>query len=140
MCRYPTLFNEFPHAQYANLPCFRLTDTALLLDSQEQTIHQSYESDTVERLCRVLMMMKSQTLPLQSLHPLKWDLGLPDNFEKALIPKYPDHFQFAKAPNGTRSLRLVQWHEEFAVSALQRSNETNEKVRSIGNLRVGTQL
>ncbi|KAJ6743106.1 hypothetical protein OIU85_017116 [Salix viminalis] len=135
--RYPTLFNEFPHAQYANLPCFRLTDTALLLDSHEQTIHQSYESDTVERLCRVLMMMKSQTLPLQSLHPLKWDLGLPDNFEKALIPKYPDHFQFAKAPNGTRSLRLVQWHEEFAVSALQRSNETKEKGKEYREFKSG---
>ncbi|KAF9680743.1 hypothetical protein SADUNF_Sadunf06G0153200 [Salix dunnii] len=137
MRRYPTLFNEFPHAQYTNLPCFQLTDTALLLDSQEQNIHQSYESDTVERLCRVLMMMKSQTLPLQSLHPLKWDLGLPDNFEKVLIPKYPDHFQFAKAPNGARSLRLVQWHEEYAVSALQRSNETNEKGKEYRQFKSG---
>ncbi|KDP21898.1 hypothetical protein JCGZ_03036 [Jatropha curcas] len=124
--RYPTLFSEFPHARYANLPCFRLTDTALLLDSQEQSIHQNYESDTVERLCRVLMMMKSRTVPLQSLYPLKWDLGLPDNFEKILIPKYPDHFQFFKASNGFGCLRLVQWRDEFAVSALQRSNESKE--------------
>ncbi|KAL9373837.1 hypothetical protein Peur_033457 [Populus x canadensis] len=29
-------------------------DTALLQDSQEQTIHQNYESDTVERLFRVV--------------------------------------------------------------------------------------
>ncbi|KAJ6914458.1 protein WHAT'S THIS FACTOR 9 [Populus alba x Populus x berolinensis] len=137
MRRYPTLFNEFPHAQYTNLPCFRLTETALLLDSQEQTIHQTYESDTVERLCRVLMMMKSQTVPLQSLHPLKWDLGLPVNFEKVLVPKYPDHFQFAKAPNGTRSLRLVQWREEFAVSALQRSNETSEKGKEYRQFKSG---
>lgn len=137
MRRYPTLFNEFPHAQYTNLPCFRLTETALLLDSQEQTIHQTYESDTVERLCRVLMMMKSQTVPLQSLHPLKWDLGLPVNFEKVLIPKYPDHFQFSKAPNGTRSLRLVQWREEFAVSALQKSNETSEKGKEYRQFKSG---
>ncbi|KAG6770265.1 hypothetical protein POTOM_025941 [Populus tomentosa] len=137
MRRYPTLFNEFPHAQYTNLPCFRLTETALLLDSQEQTIHQTHESDTVERLCRVLMMMKSQAVPLQSLHPLKWDLGLPVNFEKVLIPKYPDHFQFARAPNGTRSLRLVQWHEEFAVSALQRSNETSEKGKEYRQFKSG---
>ncbi|KAG8646902.1 protein WHAT'S THIS FACTOR 9, mitochondrial [Manihot esculenta] len=124
--RYPTLFSEFPHARYANLPCFRLTDTALMLDSQEQNIHQNYESDTVERLCRVLMMTKSRTVPLQSLHPLKWDLGLPDNFEKILIPKYPNYFQFVKALNGISCLRLVQWKEEFAVSALQRSNESKE--------------
>lgn len=126
ICRYPTLFSEFPHARYANLPCFRLTDTALMLDSQEQNIHQNYESDTVERLCRVLMMTKSRTVPLQSLHPLKWDLGLPDNFEKILIPKYPNYFQFVKALNGISCLRLVQWKEEFAVSALQRSNESKE--------------
>eukprot|EP00257_Ricinus_communis_P022378 XP_015582088.1 protein WHAT'S THIS FACTOR 1 homolog isoform X2 [Ricinus communis] len=126
MCRYPTLFSEFPHARYTNLPCFRLTDTALLLDSQEQSIHQNYERDTVERLCRLLMMMKSRTVPLQSLHPLKWDLGLPDNFERILIPKHPDYFQYVRASNGVGCLRLAQWREEFAVSALQRSSESKE--------------
>lgn len=97
-----------------------------MLDSQEQSIHQNYESDTVERLCRVLMMMKSRKVPLKSLHPLKWDLGLPDNFEKLLIPKYPDYFQFVKASNGIGCLQLVQWRKEFAVSVLQRSNESDE--------------
>ncbi|KAG2686862.1 hypothetical protein I3843_09G027400 [Carya illinoinensis] len=121
--RYPTLFHEFPHARYASLPCFKLTDTALLLDSQEQSIHQSCESDTVERLCRVLMMMKTRTVSLQSLYPLKWDLGLPDTFEKILVPKYPDHFKFVKAINGLASLRLAEWREEFTESALERSNE-----------------
>ncbi|KAB1222422.1 Protein ROOT PRIMORDIUM DEFECTIVE 1 [Morella rubra] len=121
--RYPTLFHEFPHTRYASLPCFKLTDTALLLDSQEQSIHQNFENDTVERLCRVLMMMNTRALPLQSLYPLKWDLGLPDTFEKILVPKYPDHFRFVKASNGVSCLRLVQWREELAVSALERSNE-----------------
>ncbi|TXG58010.1 hypothetical protein EZV62_015839 [Acer yangbiense] len=124
--RYPTLFHEFPHARYANLPCFRLTDTAMLLDSEEQTIHQTYESDTMERLCRVLMMMKSRTMPLQSLHSLKWDLGLPDNFEKTLVPKYPDDFCFVRTSNGLPGLRLAQWHDEFSVSALQKQNESNK--------------
>ncbi|KAL5739771.1 hypothetical protein ACOSP7_028664 [Xanthoceras sorbifolium] len=124
--RYPTLFHEFPHARYANLPCFRLTDTALLLDSQEKTIHQTYENDTMERLCRVLMMMKSKTVPLQSLHSLKWDLGLPDNFEKTLVPKYPEDFRFVKTSDGLAGLRLARWHEEFAISALQKSKGNNK--------------
>lgn len=123
MRRYPTLFQEFPHARYANLPCFKLTDTALLLDSQERSTHETHENDTVERLCRVLMMTKSRTLSFQSLYPMKWDLGLPDNFEKTLIPKYPDQFRVVKATNGISCLRLQQWREEFAVSALQKSNE-----------------
>ncbi|KAL9336390.1 hypothetical protein Peur_070878 [Populus x canadensis] len=48
-------------------------DTALLQDSQEQTIHQNYESETVERLFRVLMITK--------------DLGLPNNSEKIFTKK-----------------------------------------------------
>lgn len=125
--RYPTLFREFPHDRYANLPCFMLTDTALLLDSQEQSIYQNHENDIVERLSRVLMMTKSRMVPLKSLHPLKWDLGFPDNFEKIWVPKYPCHFQFVKASNGIPCLRLAKWHEEFAASALERSNEASEK-------------
>lgn len=124
MRRYPTLFEEFPHPRWPSLPCFRLTDTAVLLDSQEQSIHETHENDTVERLCKVLMMMKTRTVPLQSLHPLKWDLGLPDYFEKTLVPMYPDHFRFVKASNGVTCLRLAKWCEEFAVSALQKSNES----------------
>ncbi|EOA25772.1 hypothetical protein CARUB_v10019134mg [Capsella rubella] len=123
--RYPTLFHEFPHARYASLPCFKLTDTALMLDSQEEIIHQSHEADTVERLCRVLMMMRTKTVSLRSLHSLKFDLGLPDNYEKTLVMKYPDHFCFVKASNGNPCLKLVKWHDEFAFSALQKRNESN---------------
>ncbi|KAL9425549.1 hypothetical protein AB3S75_032498 [Citrus x aurantiifolia] len=124
--RYPTLFHEFPHSRYTNLSCFRLTDTALLLDSLEQKIHLTYENDTMERLCRVLMMMRTRTAPLQSLHSLKWDLGLPDNFEKILVPKFSDDFRFAKTSSGVAGLQLSRWREEFAVSELEKSNEKSE--------------
>ncbi|CAM8897597.1 unnamed protein product [Rhodiola kirilowii] len=121
--RYPTLFHEFPHTRYASLPCFKLTDTAMVLDSQEQNIHQTHENDTVDRLCRVLMMARSKTLPLQSLHPLKWDLGLPDNFHTTVVRKYPELFKFVNSANGMPCLRLMQWRDALAVSQLQRSNE-----------------
>lgn len=124
--RYPTLFHEFPHARYPSMPCFRLTDTATMLDSQEQSIHEAHELQAVERLCRVLMMTERRMVPLQSLHQLKWDLGLPDDFSRTLIKKYPDHFQVAETLNGLPCLRLEKWHDEFAVSALQRSNENRE--------------
>ncbi|CAL0310039.1 unnamed protein product [Lupinus luteus] len=121
--RYPSLFHEFPHPRWNSLPCFRLTETAQFLDSQEQEIHLNHENDTIERVCKVLMMLKTRTLPLLALQPLKWDLGLPDSFEKTLIPKYPGFFQLVKASNGVSCLRLVNWCDEFAVSALQKSNE-----------------
>ncbi|CAH8301036.1 unnamed protein product [Eruca vesicaria subsp. sativa] len=121
--RYPTLFHEFPHSRYASLPCFKLTETALMLNSQEEIIHQTHEGDTVERLCRLLMMMRTRTVSLRSLHSLKFDLGLPDNYEKTLVMKYPDHFCFVKSCNGDPCLKLVTWRDEFAFSALQKQNE-----------------
>ncbi|GAB4843746.1 hypothetical protein Ancab_013711 [Ancistrocladus abbreviatus] len=123
--RYPTLFHEFPHPRFPNLPCFSLTDAAKLLDDQEQLIHSAHEVGIVERLSRVLMMTKSRVIPFQSLHPLKWDLGLPDNFEKSVIQKYPGHFRVLKGSNGLPCVGLVKWFEEYAVSALERSSESN---------------
>ncbi|KAI5327304.1 hypothetical protein L3X38_026700 [Prunus dulcis] len=69
------------------------------------------------------MMTKSKTLPLQSLYPLKWDLSLPDGFEKVLVPKYLDCFRIIKASNGIGCLKVIQWPKEYAVSELQRSKE-----------------
>lgn len=97
-----------------------------MLDGQEQKIHLEHEMGTVERVSRVLMMMKSKSVPLQSIYPLKWDLGLPDNFEKSLLSKYPDHFRVVKGSNGLPLLSLVQWRKEYAVSALQQSCENSE--------------
>ncbi|XP_059649249.1 protein WHAT'S THIS FACTOR 9, mitochondrial-like [Cornus florida] len=123
--RYPTLFEEFPHPRYPSLPCFRLTNIANNLHSEEQRIFQTHEADTVQRLCRVLMMMKNKMVPFQSLNPLKWDLGLPDDFDRTLIRKYPDCFRVVKGPNGL-CLKLEQWREEFSVSELQKSHENAE--------------
>uniref|UniRef100_A0A7N0V1I5 PORR domain-containing protein n=1 Tax=Kalanchoe fedtschenkoi TaxID=63787 RepID=A0A7N0V1I5_KALFE len=127
--RYPTLFHEFPHARYASLPCFKLTDAALLLDSQEHNIHQAHQDDTVDRLCRVLMMTHGRMLPLQSLHPLKWDLGLPDDFHTTLVTKYPAYFSLVNSANGIPCLRLLQWRDDLAVSQLQRSNQAGNEYR-----------
>lgn len=121
--RYPTLFHEFPHPRWPSLPCFRLTDTALFLHSQELSLHQTHQNGAVEKLSKLLMMSNSRALPLHSLHALKWDLGLPDTFHKTLVPQFPNHFQFVKSPNGVVSLKLSRWPDELAVSALQKHNE-----------------
>lgn len=123
--RYPTLFHEFPHSRYPSLPCFKLTDIAVTLDQQEQLVYENDELGIVERLCKLLMMMKSKAAPLQSIYSLKWDLGLPDNFENSISWKYPGNFRVLKGDNGLPVLSLEQWREEFAVSALQKSGENN---------------
>lgn len=121
--RFPTLFHEFPHPKWPSLACFELTHVAKLLQQQEMKVFDECQADLVERLCRLLMMSKSQMIPLRSIHLLKWDFGLPDDFDKNLVQRFPDHLQIVKGTNGSACLKLVQWREEFAVSELQKSNE-----------------
>ncbi|KAL3533977.1 hypothetical protein ACH5RR_007498 [Cinchona calisaya] len=123
--RYPTLFREFPHPKWPSLACFELTHVAKFLHQQEMEVFNNCQSDLVQRLSRLLMMSQAQMIPLQSLHPLKWDFGLPDDFDKNLVKKFPDHFQIVKGINGLACLKLVEWREEFAVSELQKMNEKN---------------
>lgn len=115
--RYPTLFHEAPDPRYSNLPCFRLTDTALFLDSLERSAHLA-GAGAADRLARLLLMSKSRRLPLQWLQPLKWDLGLPDDYLKSLIPQHPERFKLCKRHDGLPCLELARWPPELAVSAL----------------------
>lgn len=124
--RYPTLFQEFIHPKYPSLPCFRLTEIGLNLHDQELKILEAHEADLVERLCKVLMMTRNKMVPFQSLYPLKWDLGLPDDFDRGLICKYSDYFRVVKDVNGVSCLKLLKWNDEFAVSVLQKRNENVE--------------
>ncbi|CAA2980594.1 protein WHAT'S THIS FACTOR 1 homolog [Olea europaea var. sylvestris] len=121
--RYPTLFEEYPHPKYPSLPCFRLTQLAQMLQEREMRVFEECEGDTVERLCKVLMMTQNKVVPVQSLHSLKWDLGLPNDFDRNLVKKYPEKFRVVKERNGLDCLKLVQWQEEFSVSKLQEINE-----------------
>ncbi|KAL3625393.1 hypothetical protein CASFOL_030847 [Castilleja foliolosa] len=124
--RYPSLFEEYPHPKYASLACFKLTQLGKMMQDMETKVFEECEADTVERLSRVLMITKNKMLPLQSLHPLKWDLGLPDDFDRTLTKKYPNHFKIVKGTSGLNCLKLVQWREEYSVSALQKMNESTE--------------
>ncbi|KAJ8529871.1 hypothetical protein K7X08_036706 [Anisodus acutangulus] len=121
--RYPTLFEEFPHPKYSSLPCFKLTHIAKILHDQELKVFEDNQTDLVERLSKVLMMTTNRMVALQSLHPLKWDLGLPDDFDKKLIKKFPDDFRIVKGTNGLPCLKLVQWPEKYGVSELQKMND-----------------
>ncbi|GER39939.1 ubiquitin carboxyl-terminal hydrolase family protein [Striga asiatica] len=123
--RYPSLFEEYAHPKFPSLACFRLTQLGKTLQEMEMRVFEQCEGDTVERLCRVLMMTTNKMLPLQSLHHLKWDLGLPDDFDRGLTKKYPDHFRLVKGTSGSTCLKLVQWREEFSISNLQKMNEKN---------------
>ncbi|KAK1403483.1 hypothetical protein POM88_003088 [Heracleum sosnowskyi] len=48
-------------------------------------------------------MTREKTVHFQSFYNLKWDLGLPDDFDRNLIRKYPDCFRVVKGSNGVET-------------------------------------
>ncbi|RAL37866.1 hypothetical protein DM860_000560 [Cuscuta australis] len=125
--RFPTLFEEFPHPKYPSMPCFKLTHVAKVLHDQEMKVFDDVQSDSMQRLSRVLMMSKNRMVPLESLHQLKWDLGLPDDFDRNFIKKFPENFVVVRGgSNGSPCLKLLKWEDHFAVSELQKMNNKDE--------------
>eukprot|EP01018_Ginkgo_biloba_P021288 Gb_10276 [translate_table: standard] len=117
--RYPTIFKESAGSNH-NVPWFRLTREVLDLEEEEQRVYKEHAADSVRRLCKLLMMTHSKKLSLQSIEPLKWDLGLPDDYIQSLVPKYPDYFSIVKMHNKSLGLNLSRWNDEFAISELQK--------------------
>ncbi|GJX74927.1 root primordium defective 1-like protein [Tanacetum coccineum] len=126
MRRYPTLFNEYPHVKYANMPCFNLTNIALNLHRIEMSIYSMNEMKCVEKLCKLLMMCRSRKLRVDYVHMLRWDLGFSYDYDKVLSSKYSDFFEVVKDENGVRFFKLVKWVDEYAVSELERGNESKD--------------
>ncbi|XP_010909246.2 protein WHAT'S THIS FACTOR 9, mitochondrial [Elaeis guineensis] len=124
--RYPTLFRESPHPRFPSLPAFSLAPAALLLDRLERSALAASLPDATDRLARLLMMSRSRTLPLSSLLPLRYDLGLPLDFPSSLGPARPDLFHLCRRHHdGVPLLSLADWPDHLAVSTLQRRHQAS---------------
>ncbi|XP_039116680.1 protein WHAT'S THIS FACTOR 9, mitochondrial [Dioscorea cayenensis subsp. rotundata] len=110
--RYPTLFLPSSHPRFPSLPSFSLSPAALLLDRQESAATSSV--DASYRLTRLLMMSRSRSLPLPTIHSLRYDLGLPADFADS------DLFHVSRRSDGIPYLVLNSWRDDLAVSELQR--------------------
>uniref|UniRef100_A0A2N9J3S5 PORR domain-containing protein n=1 Tax=Fagus sylvatica TaxID=28930 RepID=A0A2N9J3S5_FAGSY len=93
--RYPSIFDEFLPGGIGIHPHVRLTPEALNLDAEEHLIYQSetYKQQVADRLLKLLMISRTNKIPLSIIEHLKWDLGLPNDYEKTIVPEFPDYFQ-----------------------------------------------
>jgi hypothetical protein len=113
--RHPTLFSEQPHPRFPTLLSFSLTAASHTLLSR---LADAYAHDAHLRLARLLLLTRSRSLPLASVLPLRFDLGLPFNFAAAFPASHPGVFAVA---NNRISLRSTSGlPEDIAVSSLQR--------------------
>ncbi|KAF9588428.1 hypothetical protein IFM89_010187 [Coptis chinensis] len=120
--RYPTLFHEIPvNVKGGSIPWFQLTNEALRLHQEEFDIFQKNETDLVQRLQKLLMLTRERILPLQTVEQLKWDMGLPYDYQHSLIPRYSQLFSFVRLPDDRIGLKLIYWDECLAISQLQKN-------------------
>ncbi|KAH0992624.1 hypothetical protein GBA52_004107 [Prunus armeniaca] len=127
--KFPSVFVE-SHTFWsggARVPCFSLTPEALQLYHEELNVLKQNQMDLINRLQKLLMLTQGWTLPLQTLDQLKWDLGLPYDYQHSVIPHHPDLFSFIRLPDDRVGLKLLSWDEDLAVSQLQKNSAIQQK-------------
>lgn len=119
--RYPNIFVEhcFRDSAGTRVPCFGLTPEAIDVHRKEAHVLQVNKGDVLARLCKLLMLTRERTLPLHSIDHLRWDMGLPYDYQHSLIPNHPDLFSLVKFSSDLVGLKLMHWDERLAVSQLQ---------------------
>ncbi|EXB93634.1 hypothetical protein L484_018019 [Morus notabilis] len=64
---------------------------------------ESYKKDVVDW---VLKLCRANKLPLNVIKNLKWDLGLPPDYERSLIPEFPDYFRIRPCKEDMKKLEI----------------------------------
>ncbi|KAI4352829.1 hypothetical protein L6164_007043 [Bauhinia variegata] len=87
------------------------------------------------------MISRIRKIPLKTIEHLKWDLGLPQDYLKSIIPEFPDYFQIVCGKDCSpgledkRALELVCWSNELAISVMEKKvmngGLSNEKGKPI---------
>ncbi|XP_011038166.1 PREDICTED: uncharacterized protein LOC105135135 isoform X2 [Populus euphratica] len=132
--RYPSVFEEFLPGGIGIHPHVKLTQQVLDLDIEEQLVYQSesYKNDVANRLLKLLMISRIDKIPLKLLDFLLWDLGLPQDCVKTLVPEFPDYFRVLGDKNlspwsgSDLGLELVCWSNGLAVSVMEKKAKSRE--------------
>ncbi|KAL0437996.1 UNVERIFIED_CONTAM: protein WHAT'S THIS FACTOR 9, mitochondrial [Sesamum latifolium] len=132
--KYPSIFQEFHPGSLNIQPHIKLSPEIVSLNSEENLLYQSvdYKQDIAGRLLKLLMISRINKIPIVLLERLKWELGLPQDYEKAIIPEFPDYFRVINGNNfgeNSKVLELVCWSDEFAVSEMEKKGLKDGKIQ-----------
>lgn len=133
--RYPNIFVEsyFHDSGGTPVPCFSLSPEALKLHGEEVNILQQNPLELRDRLCRLLMLTRDGILPLQTVDQLKWDLGLPYDYQHSFLLKHPGRFSFVRLPDDRVGLKLLFWDDKLAISELEKNIALQQQEEDIKN-------
>ncbi|KAI3694815.1 hypothetical protein L1987_77796 [Smallanthus sonchifolius] len=86
-----------------------------LIEEEERLITENDEN-ALEHVTRLLMMSVEKILPLDKIAHFRRDLGLPYDFRKNWVHKYPDCFKVFKNEDDVEFLKLVSWNPSWSVT------------------------
>ncbi|MFS7976732.1 putative plant organelle RNA recognition domain-containing protein [Helianthus anomalus] len=112
--KYPSVF--YVSGGHKTPPAVTLTTKAKKIADEEALANELMEPILVKNLRKLLMLSVDCRLPLETIGFVQPELGLPDNFEKSLIPKFPEFFS-VKDVRGRPHLELENWDSSLAVTA-----------------------
>ncbi|KGN45924.1 protein WHAT'S THIS FACTOR 9, mitochondrial [Cucumis sativus] len=133
--RYPSIFHESHILDSAGtrVPSFCLTPEARELHAEQIIVLRQCWTDLRSRLCRLLMLTSGCTLPLQTIDQLRWDMGLPYDYQNSFIPYNHDMFSFIRLQDHRIGLKLLKWDNDLAVSELQKNAASQQMEEDIRN-------
>ncbi|KAK2384522.1 hypothetical protein P8452_39391 [Trifolium repens] len=133
--RYPNIFVEssFLDSGGSPVPCFGLSCEALKIHREEVEILWENQFELRDRLCRLLMLTRDWMLPLQTIDQLKWDLGLPYDYQHSFVTNYPERFSFVRLPDDRVGLKMLFWDDKLAISELEKNASRQQQEEDIKN-------
>ncbi|PSR91879.1 Protein ROOT PRIMORDIUM DEFECTIVE like [Actinidia chinensis var. chinensis] len=87
---------------------------------EEERITEAYSEKAAEHVTRFLMMSVDKRLPLDKIAHFRRDFGLPIDFRKKWVFRYPEHFRVVKNEDGIEFLELVSWNPPWAITELEK--------------------
>ncbi|XAR56893.1 hypothetical protein NMG60_11037527 [Bertholletia excelsa] len=127
--KYPTIFRVNGHS--GTPPMVLLTENAEKIAAEEIVARDQMEPILVKNLRKLLMLSIDCRLPLEAVESIQSTMGLPCDFKKSLIPKYPEYFSI-KDVNRKVYLQLENWDSSLAVTAREErfEREVSASIRS----------
>ncbi|KAL6998962.1 hypothetical protein U1Q18_000129 [Sarracenia purpurea var. burkii] len=127
--KYPTIFHVGGGGRTP--PMVMLTKKAEKIAAEEINAMEQMEPILVKNLRKLLMLSIDCRLPLKTVEFIESAMGLPRDFKKTMIPKYPEYFT-VKDVNGREYLQLENWDPDLAVTAREEKLAREGILDSIG--------
>ncbi|KAK6159077.1 hypothetical protein DH2020_006391 [Rehmannia glutinosa] len=101
-----------------------MTEKAEELVKEEGDIIEKHGEKAAEYVTRMLMMAADKRLALDKIAHFRRDLGLPMDFRKHWVHKYPENFKVVqpfKPYDETEYLELVSWKSGWSITELEKT-------------------